>query len=482
MSDEDSDNDNDVHKGRHHKTTQSSDRAVIFFACRASMQDGVLKRGIFQELAEQMGFTRKTVSRQWNQMQKKLAPLLNNQDEAQHPTIIQQNADVLFGTGHASRRKGKHKYDHTELKVQVKALAFKQRKTVRKTAGRLAIPKSTLQDILKPPLPKKMAQDLRDIKGSAILVRHRSKLKPTLTELNKLTRFNFVLEEINAATRNLVRPRFKDQMDKVHIDEKWFYLCKDGEKYILVDDEEPPERYVKHKNFIGKVMFLCAQARPRWDPTTHSMWDGKLGIWPIGKYTVAQRRSVNRPAGTIEWENETIDNESYRDLLVNHVLVEIMNKWPVGQFVDPNFVIRVQQDGAGGHCSHDDPYLLEAIEELGLTHKVKFYTQPANSPDLNICDLGLFNAVQAAYYEHAPGNPVEIIAMVEQTYADYDYKKINRLFITLQSVFNEILCHHGGNNYKIPHDMNKDKLERENRLPVALQLTMEALAEVPAVL
>jgi hypothetical protein len=32
----------------------------------------------------------------------------------------------------------------------------------------------------------------------------------------------------------------------------------------------------------------------------------------------------------------------------------------------------------------------------------------------------------------------------------------------------------GGNEYKLPH-MNKDKLEREGRLPTALQVTKEAL-------
>jgi hypothetical protein len=182
----------------------------------------------------------------------------------------------------------------------------------------------------------------------------------------------------------------------------------------------------------------------------------------------------------LEFTNETVDQEVYRDMLINFVLPEIMHKWPVGQFVDPNFVIKIQQDGAGGHCSHNDEYLRDTLEELGLTNKITFYTQPANSPDLNILDLGLLAAMQAAYYEHSPGNPVEIIAMVERTYNEYDYRMINRIFITLQSIFNEILVHHGANTYKIPH-MKKDILEREGRLPVVVALTRDALAEVPAV-
>jgi hypothetical protein len=305
-----------------------------------------------------------------------------------------------------------------------------------------------------------------------IIKRFISKLKPTLTDKNKEERYLFALDQLNAATLHLVNPKFQDMMDRVHIDEKWFHMCQDGEGYLLVDDEEPPERHVKHKGYIGKVMFLCAQARPRWDPHTRRIWDGKIGMWPIGNYTVAQRNSIHRPAGTTEWENVNICNELYRDMLIDLVLVEIMNLWPVGQWTDPNFRIRVQQDGAGGHCRHDDEYLTMALEDLGLTDKISFYTQPPNSPDLNICDLGLFNALQAAYYDKAPRNEVELITMVVETYAEYPHKKINRLFLTLQTICNSILEYHGDNQFKITH-MGKERLEREGRLPICITLTAE---------
>jgi hypothetical protein len=75
------------------------------------MVDGCPKRGIFQELADLLGFKQKAVSRQWNQIAKKMAPLLDKQDEINHPRIIHDNAHILFGTGASSRRLGKHKYN-----------------------------------------------------------------------------------------------------------------------------------------------------------------------------------------------------------------------------------------------------------------------------------------------------------------------------------------------------------------------------------
>ena len=53
--------------------------------------------------------------------------------------------------------------------------------------------------------------------------------------------------------------------DLIHIDEKWFYLTKDGQCFIIAADEEEPYRHVQHKSFLTKIMFLCAVARPRYD-------------------------------------------------------------------------------------------------------------------------------------------------------------------------------------------------------------------------
>jgi hypothetical protein len=90
-----------------------------------------------------------------------------------------------------------------------------------------------------------------------------------------------------------------------------------------------------------------------------------------------------------------------------------------------------------------------ALEDLGLTDKVSFYTQPPKSPDLNILDLGLFNALQARYYDLATKNGVELITMAEERYEEYPPSKINRLFLTLQTIFNSILENNGDNQFKI---------------------------------
>ena len=74
--------------------------------------------------------------------------------------------------------------------------------------------------------------------------------------------------------------KFENMEDLIHIDEKWFYLTKDGQRFIIAADEEEPYRHVQHKSFLTKIMFLCVVARPRYDTNKNAWFDGKIGIWP----------------------------------------------------------------------------------------------------------------------------------------------------------------------------------------------------------
>jgi hypothetical protein len=89
------------------------------------MENGRLKPGIQSTLARQLGFERKTISRQWRQMQRVLAPLLSNQNIENHASIIKQNAHKLFATGHSSKKLGKVKYDNEELLAMIKLIPTK---------------------------------------------------------------------------------------------------------------------------------------------------------------------------------------------------------------------------------------------------------------------------------------------------------------------------------------------------------------------
>jgi len=415
-------------------------------------EDGEPVRGAFSVAASFFNVSRQTISALWKKIQSNIQKLEDENGTANDEDNVFMES--IFASGASSRRKGKYVHDREVLLAAVKALPSNQRRQCRHLTAKVNIPIATLHKYLK---------------VEKLFKRHTSALKPTLTSTNMHLRVLHALEHIDQNTINsrTQTMKYRDLFDEIHVDEKWFYVSRDGEAYIICSDEEPPERKVGHKSHIAKVMFLCAQARPR--PLSNgTWWDGKVGIWPVGYYRAAIRDSVNRPAGTLLFENETIDMDKCRTMLINLVVPAMLHEFPASEY-NRIPVITIQQDGATTHINPRDAEWMETLTDMGLAEKIKLVTQPANSPDLNINDLGFFNALQSMHYCTTPKDEIELITMVEKTFNEYPTNKINRIWLSLQTVFNNILNNFGGNEYKMTH-MNKDKLEREGRLPVVLEV------------
>ena len=133
-------------------------------------------------------------------------------------------------------------------------------------------------------------------------------------------------------------------------------------------------------------MFLCAIVHPHFNPCVNLWWDGKLRIWPIGDWEPAKQGSKNRPKGTLVWKNKAVTKEVYHELLISKLLPAIVEKWPQMDWLSRKILI--QQDGAKSHISADDDEFKEVLIDQNIT--VELYTQAANSPDVNLLDLGFF--------------------------------------------------------------------------------------------
>lgn len=154
-----------------------------------------------------------------------------------------------------------------------------------------------------------------------LLRSHTSAIKPYLTANNMLLRIRFSLQSLEL-DRILNTLRFSNMRNTVHIDEKWFYITKGAHRYYLAPEEEDPYRSCKSKTFIGKIMFLCAVARPLIADNGDVLFDGKIGIFPfIDKYTT-KRNNINRPKGTrVTKPIDSIDREVIKTCLINKVRI-----------------------------------------------------------------------------------------------------------------------------------------------------------------
>ena len=164
------------------------------------------------------------------------------------------------------------------------------------------------------------------IVGLAIHV-HCNSLKHILTEENKVARLLMALHFWNP--QDLMK--YQDMCDRIHVDEKWSSLLweREKERYLSFSQRRnPPKQCFKHKSHVSKVMFLCAVAHPRLNPSANSWGDGKLGIWPNGDWELAKHNSMNRAKGTLVWKNKVVIKEVYQDLLISKLLLAIVEKWP----------------------------------------------------------------------------------------------------------------------------------------------------------
>lgn len=145
----------------------------------------------------------------------------------------------------------------------------------------------------------------------------------------------------------------------------------------------------------------------------------------------------------------------------------------------PPLFVWSQVDNAGGHGLG---FTFDQLNRLGATAhrniRIQFYTQPPNSPDLNVLDLGAWNSLQktvpALVYDpnvSAASNQSRIIHAVQQSFLNWNAReKCTSLFQTLKSFMVQLL-HTEGGNAKQPH-----KKDTEGRIEPLLP---QALATFP---
>ncbi|KAL6535084.1 hypothetical protein OROMI_026458 [Orobanche minor] len=334
----------------------------------------------------------------------------------------------------------------------LQAIPIEKRTTIRALAEALGISHSTVYRLLK----------------SGQLRAHTNSIKPGLRHHHKKQRVDYILQSIIPG--NIRRlPKFSAMYNIVHIDEKWFFMSQETQMFYSFPWESDPYRSCQSKRFISKVMFLAGIATPHVKADGEVLWDGKIAIFPFTEDVPAQRSSKNRERGTIETKAiNSITQPIIISKLIEELLPAIIAKWPVGACKD----IWIQQDNARPHTSPNDPHFIHAATKDGFN--IQLINQPAQSPDLNVLDLGFFRAIQSIQYKSFPKTVTALVKAVTDAYSIFEPKCINYTWLQLQYCMVEILQVKGGNNYKNPHH-GKKRLERLGLLPNQVEVPQQLL-------
>ncbi|KAF7801620.1 mariner transposase [Senna tora] len=410
----------------------NEDRKAAYNMLLQKSRNGRLPKGVTHEVASLFSVCDSTIQRIWYRRN--------------HNNVV---VDVSHKKGNCGRKRVQVDLD------KIHDIPLNQRSTLHSLAYALKISKATTYKLIK----------------SGVIRRHSNAIKLLLKEGNMKSRIEFCLSMLEPCS--IPRdPIFIGMYNIIHIDEKWFYMTKRSRNYYMLVDEEDPIRSCKSKNFIDKVMFLVALARPRFDAQGRELFLGKIGIFPLVTYEPARRTSVNRVAGTLETKPiASVNKEVIRLFLIQKVLPAIKEKWPRE---DTGCPIIIQQDNARTHIDLDDAEFCRVASEDGFD--IRLMRQPPNSPDINVLDLEFLSAIQSLQYKESPKTIDELIGVVVKTFEDYPTIKSNRIFLTLQLCMIEVMKAKGSHKYKIPH-INKDQLERTHQLHSQIRCESKLIEE-----
>ena len=170
----------------------------------------------------------------------------------------------------------------------------------------------------------------------------------------------------------------------VHVDEKWWQGVENMLLHMPAIDKTPVKA-VLSKRYILKLMVLCAFGTPTEE------CDGMIGAFPLVNEFVADRDSAENKKGEKAYEPLNVTRDVYIDYMVNKVIPAIREGYKCEEMVI------VQQDNAPGHVArngHDEDARAEIERKAnrdGQLPRIVVMNQPPKSPDLNICDLAMFN-------------------------------------------------------------------------------------------
>ena len=87
---------------------------------------------------------------------------------------------------------------------------------------------------------------------------------------------------------------------------------------------------------------------------------------------------------------------------------------------------------------------------MGLGWLVELKTQPSQSPDLNVNDLGFFASLKSRVWR-ANASSVDELKSVFDLYEEYDGDTLERVWQSLFKVYNQTLRKLGDNDFRVEH-------------------------------
>jgi len=256
------------------------------------------------------------------------------------------------------------------------------------------------------------AQKLRKNAG---FIRRKKIQRPIMTKKHMENRLKFAKKHMKCSWKRWV-----------FLDEKWFECFRNKGYYWKTKDEDPVFEHTASKRFPPKVMFLAAVSK--------GAHDGKIGLYPCVEQCTYQRNSKHHKKGEQYLKDVEVTSKFYAKLISEKVFPDIVKKLGDGKVI-------VQHDNPKPHKGEEVDCAFRKYSNF-----VNQY-QPAQSPDLNPLDQGIFKMLADAVEKKQPTTRDSLIDCVNKAWKEIPTSKIVSTINNNNIVCKKIIEMKGGNKF-----------------------------------
>lgn len=210
-----------------------------------------------------------------------------------------------------------------------------------------------------------------------------------------------------------------------YLDEKWWY-CFRQKKHIYRRSTSPVE-FEHRPTHVPKMMFVAV--------ISPAAEEGKVGLWPVAVQRTYQRNSRYHRRGDPYWLDVSHDGPFFCRLLDEKIL-------PACERLGINIL---QFDNATPHVVENDNASLTAVMARHPT--IQVLRQPAQSPDVNPLDQGLFRLIADRVELRDPTNRDQLHETVIDVWNHLRRRDVMRFVIEQNEIRQKIAMQLGGNRF-----------------------------------
>jgi len=177
-----------------------------------------------------------------------------------------------------------------------------------------------------------------------------------------------------------------------------------------------------------------------------------------------------------EWNSGSEASECHQGTVRGHAYPRCAAGHP-SEVARPGGTIQLQHDNATPHSVTTMPEIKEALVQDGFN--MTFDAQPAQSPDMNILDLGYFRSIETLHFQNDCNTVQDLLDSVQSSFKSLHVDVLDNTFITLQLVLGKTLEFLGDNCFKPPH-INKQKKRKNGHLLPSISCSQIVLAKCDA--